>query len=183
MTISSAPRHEWVLQEPDAASHEALAASELGRMLGPLAVRLLALRGQIKEDGARNFLEPRLADLGDPFMLPDMKEAVARLFEAIERKEKVTLYGDYDVDGVTSLTLITLILRAYGLDPHCFLPHRVEEGYGLSGDGLARCFPYPSVCDLEAVRLDEMVDDPLGEIRRRPARQTVASLRHRHRDA
>jgi single-stranded-DNA-specific exonuclease len=140
MTISSAPRHAWVLQEPDAASHQALAATELGQMLGPLAVRLLALRHFTEETAARTFLEPRLADLGDPFVLPGMTEAVARIFQAVENKEKVTLYGDYDVDGVTSLTLITITLRAYGLDPHCFLPHRVEEGYGLSRDGLARCF-------------------------------------------
>jgi single-stranded-DNA-specific exonuclease len=140
MTISSAPRHAWVLQEPDAASHEALAATELGRMLGPLAVRLLSLRGHTDEEVARNFLEPRLADLGDPFVLPGMTEAAARIFQAIDNKESVTLYGDYDVDGVTSLTLITLTLRSYGLDPCCFLPHRVEEGYGLSRDGLARCF-------------------------------------------
>src|SRR5262249_12367164 len=118
----------------------ALATSELGNMLGPLAVRLLSLRGYTNENAARNFLEPRLADLGDPFALPGMKEAVDRIFKAIDQQERITLYGDYDVDGVTSLTLITLILRAYGLAPHCFLPHRVEEGYGLSRDGLARCF-------------------------------------------
>jgi single-stranded-DNA-specific exonuclease len=140
MTIPSAPLHLWVLQEPDAVAQDALVASELGRMVGPLAARLLALRNFTDETAARNFLEPRLADLGDPFVLPGMREAVARIFQAIERGESVTLYGDYDVDGVTSLTLITLILRAYGLDPHCFLPHRVEEGYGLSRDGLARCF-------------------------------------------
>src|SRR5688572_7396443 len=111
MTNSSAPRHAWVLQKPDQASCEALAASELGHLLGPLAVRLLSLRGFTDENEARNFLEPRLADLGDPFVLPGMKEAVERIFKAIDHKERVTLYGDYDVDGVTSLTLITLMLR------------------------------------------------------------------------
>jgi single-stranded-DNA-specific exonuclease len=140
MTNLAAPRLAWVLQEPDPITHEALAASELGQMVGPLAVRLLALRGFVDESEARNFLEPRLADLGDPFLLPEMKAAVDRIFQAIDQKERITLYGDYDVDGVTSLTLITLILRAYGLDPHSFLPHRMEEGYGLSRDGLARCF-------------------------------------------
>lgn len=140
MTYFAAPRTEWLLQEPPAPSLAALTQSALGRELPPLVLRLLALRGLGEEGTARNFLEPRLADLGDPFLLPEMRQAVDRIFAAIENNESVTLFGDYDVDGVTSLTLITLILRAYGLDPQCFLPHRVEEGYGLSRDGLARCF-------------------------------------------
>ena len=140
MTNHNAPIAQWLLQEPDPSSLEALTDSSLGCELPPLALRLLAMRGLTDESLARNFLEPRLADLGDPFVLPDMKKAVDRIFIAITKKEKVILYGDYDVDGVTSLTLITLILRAYGLSPCCFLPHRMEEGYGLSRDGLARCF-------------------------------------------
>lgn len=140
MTNFSAPRTRWHLQEPDPALLEVLNAGELGGRLPPLVRRLLAMRGFAEEVDVENFMEPRLADIGDPFLLPGMHAAVARIFQAVDNKERVTLYGDYDVDGVTSLTLITLLLRAYGLDPHCFLPHRVEEGYGLSRDGLARCF-------------------------------------------
>jgi len=68
-----------------------------------------------------------------------MPSAVERLLAAIDRKERIVLYGDYDVDGVTSLALLSRILRAYGADPACFLPSRVDEGYGMSPDGVARC--------------------------------------------
>jgi single-stranded-DNA-specific exonuclease len=84
-------------------------------------------------------LDPKLRELTDPFLLPQMDRAVDRLLRAIERRERIVLYGDYDVDGVTSLALLTRILRALGSQPECFLPMRVEEGYGLSEDGVARC--------------------------------------------
>ena len=86
------------------------------------------------------FLDPRLAALGDPFALPGMAAAARRIIEAVEKREHVVLYGDYDVDGITSLAQLTVLLRAYGLQPRAFLPHRMDEGYGLSRDGLARCF-------------------------------------------
>lgn len=68
-----------------------------------------------------------------------MDAAVNRLLLAIERKERIALYGDYDVDGVTSLTILSRVLWAYGCSVCTFLPHRVDEGYGLSADGVARC--------------------------------------------
>lgn len=108
--------------------------------LHPLVAGLLAQRGMTEPSVAQEFLMPRLAGLTDPFLLPEMEPAVRRLLEAVERKEKVILYGDYDVDGVTSMALLHLTLRAYGLVPQLFLPHRMEEGYGMSHDGLARCF-------------------------------------------
>ena len=130
----------WLLQAPDAAIVQTLAQSPLGKELTPLLLHLLALRGHEAEAVVRTFLNPRLSDLGDPFVLPHMREAVARIFRAVDQKQSVVLYGDYDVDGVTSITLLTHTLRAYGLDPRAFLPLRMEEGYGLSLDGLARCF-------------------------------------------
>ncbi|QIF00259.1 single-stranded-DNA-specific exonuclease RecJ [Roseimicrobium sp. ORNL1] len=138
--MSSAPAPLWSLQSPDAAVVQALAQGPLGRELNPLLLHLLALRGHEVEALARTFLNPRLSDLGDPFVLPNMQAAVERIFQAVDKKESVVLYGDYDVDGVTSITLLTHTLRAYGLDPRAFLPLRMEEGYGLSLDGLARCF-------------------------------------------
>ena len=77
-----------------------------------------------------------------------MADATKRIFEAVDKGERVILFGDYDVDGVTSLTLMTLTLRAYGLQPTSFLPLRMEEGYGLSRDGLARCFEEQGKPDL-----------------------------------
>jgi single-stranded DNA-specific DHH superfamily exonuclease len=80
------------------------------------------------------------ATLGDPLVLPEMPAAVERILAAVDAKENVVLYGDYDVDGVTSMALMHLILKAYGLDTHLFLPTRMEEGYGLSHDGIAKCY-------------------------------------------
>lgn len=128
------PRWLLKLESPTAAG----LAERLG--LHPLVARLIALRGIEDDEGAKEFLQPRLASLSDPFDLPEMKPAVERLLAAVDRKEKVSLYGDYDVDGVTSMALLHLTLKAYGLDSSLFLPHRMEEGYGMSRDGLARCF-------------------------------------------
>jgi single-stranded-DNA-specific exonuclease len=88
---------------------------------------------------ARLFLDPRLKNLADPFLLPGMQAAIDRILQAIDRRERIVLYGDYDVDGVTSLALFTRILRRLGADPQPFLPLRMDEGYGLSPEGLARC--------------------------------------------
>jgi len=100
------------------------------------AAALLARRG-IEAD--EMFLRPRLADLSDPADLPGMDRVVERIFEAVDRGEKVCLYGDYDVDGVTSVALLHIALSAYGLVPAIFLPHRMEEGYGLSRKGIENC--------------------------------------------
>jgi single-stranded-DNA-specific exonuclease len=121
---------------PDAANCE-----ELARALGlsPFVAQLLCRRGHSSLAQASSFLRPRLDALSDPFLLPQMERAADRILAAIEKRERIVLYGDYDVDGVTSLALLTRILRALGGSSECFLPMRVEEGYGLSADGVARC--------------------------------------------
>ena len=113
----------------------------LGRELGvaPCLAGLLLSRGLLTQPEAEKFLHPKLNTLSDPFLLPNLRAAAERILAAIDRKEKVVLYGDYDVDGVTSLTLFARILRAYGLSPEIFLPQRMEEGYGLSPEGVERC--------------------------------------------
>ena len=127
----------WLLPEPiDPAAVQALAkAAGVARF----AAELLLRRGVRSAEEARRFLDPRLQSLGDPFALPNMDAAVTRIFAALDRGEKIVLYGDYDVDGVTSLALLTRVLRAYGAEAPCFLPLRADEGYGLSADGAARC--------------------------------------------
>jgi single-stranded-DNA-specific exonuclease len=80
-----------------------------------------------------------LAALADPFLLGGMHDAVERIFHAIDHHQRIVLFGDYDVDGVTSLALLSEVLRAYGNEPALFLPLRMEEGYGLSAEGVARC--------------------------------------------
>jgi single-stranded-DNA-specific exonuclease len=126
----------WLLK-PVPEGVETLAAdSGLPRLL----CLLLAQRGLTTPAQVRDFLVPKLASLGDPNELPEMDAAVARILQAVDQGQKVALYGDYDVDGVTSMSLMCLVLRAYGVRPHLFLPSRMDEGYGLSQDGFARLF-------------------------------------------
>lgn len=105
----------------------------------PCVAELLKRKGFACADEVNAFLQPRLRALGDPFALPKMAAAVERILAAIDRRERVVLFGDYDVDGVTSLALLGELLRSYGASPDLFLPLRMEEGYGLSPESVARC--------------------------------------------
>ncbi len=105
----------------------------------PILEHLIRQRGLPPGVDLEGYLRPKLRDLADPFLIPDMKLAVERVLLAIDRREKVCIYGDYDVDGVTSITLMRQILRAYGLEPRYFIPRRGPEGYGLSAAALKRC--------------------------------------------
>ena len=104
----------------------------------PIA-RALALRGFREQSRIKSFLEPRLDGLSDPFDLPDMKTATSRVWKAINSNETITVFGDYDVDGVTSTALLTRVLSSLGADVKSFIPNRIDEGYGLSQDALDRC--------------------------------------------
>jgi len=133
--LFSLPRAAWVLKPKAALAEETLVN---GRPLVPLIRQLLGQRGYHTPAEVNDFLNPKLASLADPFDLPEMDIAVRRIFEAVDQQQKVVLYGDYDVDGVTSMSIIHLTLKAYGLDSKLFLPHRMEEGYGVSNDGIHR---------------------------------------------
>ena len=102
--------------------------------------RLLFRKGFRSGDEVQSFLRPRLSSLSDPFLLPQMELAVSRILDALGRHERIVLFGDYDVDGVTSLALLAQMLCAYGARPELFLPSRMEEGYGLSQESVERCF-------------------------------------------
>jgi len=101
--------------------------------------RLLSRKGFRCAEEVENFLRPRLGSLSDPFSLPQMRAAVSRILAALDQRERIVLFGDYDVDGVTSLALLDETLRAYGGTPALFLPLRMEEGYGLSRESVDRC--------------------------------------------
>ena len=103
--------------------------------LAPVVVALALQRGYRDREQLEQFFYPRLKDLSDPHSLPGVETAVRRILEAVDRQEDVVLYGDYDVDGVSSLTVLHAVLSAYGLNPRPFLPTRLEEGYGLSVKG------------------------------------------------
>lgn len=118
------------------------AVQRLGRDLGipEFLARVLARNGFETPDGAVDFLQPKLRNLGDPFLLPEMEKAAFRVAEAIQRQERIVLYGDYDVDGVASLALLQRVMTALGGQVACFLPSRAGDGYGLSASGVERCF-------------------------------------------
>jgi single-stranded-DNA-specific exonuclease len=132
------PKRRWILS-PVNGSQEAAAFSESVCAL-PCIARLLQRKGLLTDEQATDFLRPRLRSLSDPFLLPNLLAAVERILCAITAGERIVLYGDYDVDGVTSLALLNEMLRAYGAAPALFLPSRMEEGYGLSREGIERCW-------------------------------------------
>ncbi len=107
--------------------------------IAPLVARCLVNRGFANAEIASRYLEPKLATLNDPFLLPEMDRAVDRLLRAHERREKIVLFGDYDVDGVTSTALLTQFFEALGWLSVYYLPHRVEDGYGLSIEAVTKC--------------------------------------------
>lgn len=105
----------------------------------PILEHLIRQRGLPGGAAMEGFLRPRLRDLSDPFLIPDMAPAVERILRAADAGESVCVFGDYDVDGVSSITLMRQILRAYGIDASHFIPNRGSEGYGLSKAALTRC--------------------------------------------
>ena len=106
----------------------------LNDLPAPLA-RALVLRGVDSFDAAKSFFRPDLRGLHDPFLMRDMDRAADRLVAAIERHERVLVYGDYDVDGTTSTAMMTQFLRRMGADAEFFIPNRFTHGYGLCNDG------------------------------------------------
>jgi single-stranded-DNA-specific exonuclease len=136
-------RKRWVIAEPEPALVETLA---LALRFPPALAQVLVNRGFRDVESAQRFLNPQLRQLSDPFELPDMSAAVDRVLAAIDRRERIVIYGDYDVDGLTSSALLTRVLHAVcperleaGATVDNFLPYRMDEGYGLSADGIARC--------------------------------------------
>jgi len=97
---------------------------------------LLIQRGIEDFDTAKSFFRPDLSDLHDPFLMLGMRDAVDRILTAIDQKEKIMVYGDYDVDGTTAVALLFSFLKQY--HPHClyYIPDRYEEGYGISFKGI-----------------------------------------------
>jgi single-stranded-DNA-specific exonuclease len=127
----------WILLPPEELNGGPISWSEICGC--ECIARLLFRKGFGTADEVQAFLQPRLKSLSDPFLLPNMDAAVTRIFSALDRHERIVLFGDYDVDGVTSLALLAETLSAYGIAPDLFLPLRMEEGYGLSRESVERC--------------------------------------------
>ena len=118
------------------------AARDLAGRLGVSKVcsQLLVQRGIASAEAAEEFLRPRLAQLDNPFALKNLEAAVERIEQAIGGKESVVIFGDYDVDGVTSTVQLVSMLRSLELEPRFSVPRRLDEGYGLSRDAIDRIF-------------------------------------------
>ena len=100
--------------------------------ISPILAQLLHQRNVDEPEAARKFLDPALKDLEDPALLPGVLAAADRICEAAVRHEKIFIYGDYDVDGLTGSAILWHCLKLVDADVHCYVPHRIEEGYGLN---------------------------------------------------
>jgi len=132
----------WMLAE-----QRPVVAEQLGRVTGvsSLLAQCLINRGYTDSGTIQPFLQPRLKSLADPFLIPNMDRAVRLLWAARGRGEMVVIFGDYDVDGVTSTALLVEFLTALGWRVNWYLPHRMDEGYGLTRDGVENCLKqFPS---------------------------------------
>jgi single-stranded-DNA-specific exonuclease len=125
---------KWVLSDDSDSSQVEALANEL-RIPKALARILINRRIESFEE-AKSFFRPNIARLHDPFLMKDMDVAVDRLIGAIERRDKVVIYGDYDVDGTTSISMLTLFFKRLGLPTRFYIPDRLKEGYGLSTQGI-----------------------------------------------
>lgn len=132
-------RH-WALRYPSGDALAETAAREISTALGVSQIlgRLLYARGYRDAASAAAFLRMEETQLHDPFLLTDMQKAVDRIHEAIEKKQCIAIYGDYDVDGVTSVSLLFLYLESKGARVGYYIPSRCKEGYGLSTGAIDR---------------------------------------------
>ncbi|MDH3583345.1 MAG: single-stranded-DNA-specific exonuclease RecJ, partial [Phycisphaerae bacterium] len=124
----------WRIAAPDPR------ADELARRLriGPLTAQVLCRRDITEEPAAQAFLAPSLNQLHDPVRLPGAKRAADRLVEAVRGQQKIVIYGDYDVDGISASAILYHVIKAAdpATDVRCYVPHRLEEGYGLNGEAI-----------------------------------------------
>ncbi|MFV1981606.1 MAG: single-stranded-DNA-specific exonuclease RecJ [Rhodothermia bacterium] len=128
-------KFRWVMRPaPDVDIVEHLVSS--GKDFPVTLARVLALRGIKSRDSARLYFRPDLSHVHDPFLMKDMEAAADRVIRAIDQRERVLVYGDYDVDGTTATALMVSFLQDNGIDAVYFIPHRVRDGYGLRRIGI-----------------------------------------------
>ena len=128
--------YKWNYHTPSL--EETNEAARLAAQVGvhPVFGQMLRDRGIYSPFEARRFFRPQLTDLHDPFLMNDMQVAVERLNEAIARKERIMVYGDYDVDGVTSVALVYKFISHHYSQVDYYIPDRYDEGYGVSRKGV-----------------------------------------------
>jgi single-stranded-DNA-specific exonuclease len=157
-------KHRWMIapSQPDL-------ANQMTRELGitSLLAQCLINRELTSVERAGAFLEPRLRDLADPFLLPNMAAAVQRLMLAHAKGESLVIYGDYDVDGVTATAVLMEVLEKLGWRVSRFVPRRLDEGYGLSRDGVENCLQGTAASLLLAVDCGSTAVDTIRDLRAR----------------
>ncbi len=128
--------HKWNYRPitPEQAEASQRLAKELG--ISPILGRLLVERGITSMAAARKFFRPQLQDLHDPFLMKDMDKAVERLNKAMGKKERILIYGDYDVDGTTAVALVYKFIQQFYSNIDYYIPDRYNEGYGVSMKGV-----------------------------------------------
>lgn len=127
---------KWVLRDKAEAEQTRDIQDDLN--IPEIVARILVFRGITTPEQARIFFKPDWSRMHDPFSMKDMDRAVERIIAAREQGQRVLIYGDYDVDGVTSVSTLYLFLKSIGFDPLYFIPDRMKEGYGLSRAGIDR---------------------------------------------
>lgn len=125
----------WIVKECD---EDAVYAMSEALSVLPATAALLSLRGYKTKKDALKFLDKQNAVLHDAFQLPDMEPAVKRIAQAIENKEKIVVYGDYDVDGITGVSILIRFLRQYTDNVSYYIPDRICEGYGINKEAITR---------------------------------------------
>ncbi|HHT9107521.1 MAG TPA: single-stranded-DNA-specific exonuclease RecJ [Candidatus Wunengus sp. YC63] len=125
----------WIFSPPNKSLQSEI-ASKL--KISHLLAQVLINRGIIDITSAKNFLQPQIAALGDPSLLPDIEKASIRINEAVRRGEKIVIYGDYDVDGLSATALMYRCLKLLGAQVSYYIPERLEEGYGLNTDAIKK---------------------------------------------
>jgi single-stranded-DNA-specific exonuclease len=148
----------WIQARSDQAGVARL-ARELG--VSEVLATLLVNRGVKDADTAYKFLNPTIKDLHDPFLMRDMRAAVDRILRAVEQKEKILIYGDYDVDGTTSTVILKKALKLVGADVSYYIPERLKDGYGLREDAMeqAKADGYRLVISVDTgIRAQQVVE-------------------------
>ena len=128
--------YKWNYQPPTLEQEEAAKELAAGVNIHPALGKLLLDRGITSTYEARHFFRPQLNELLDPFLFRDMHIAVERLNAALGRKERILVYGDYDVDGCTAVALVYRFLQQFTTNIDFYIPDRYEEGYGVSHKGV-----------------------------------------------
>ena len=124
---------KWEYYEPNEEKIKEIAKKN---NVSELFAKILVNREITEEKQIETFLNPTRNDFYDPFLMPDMEKAVERILKAIENQEKVIIYGDYDVDGITSITILKKFLSERGLETGYYIPNRLKEGYGLNKESI-----------------------------------------------